>query len=106
MEEKLRDAINKHLLFINRGHFKHIYFLIKEVSEFTSSDYNKIQSISTLRFKIGEIEYYPKKGNLYISLPDNLIEGIKLISEKYFTCIECTKEYEGDENSIIIITLH
>lgn len=94
--DKLSNAITSHFIYIKKQFHQEISLLIKEISQFSSTDYNKIESISTLKFKIGEIEYYSKKGNLYITIPKTQMDGIKLIVEKHFGYVPS----EIDEDTI------
>jgi hypothetical protein len=101
----LSKAIVGHFKFINRHFYEVIYLFIKEISETSAFDYNNIESVTGIRFKIGEIEYYPPKGNLLINMPDSLIEQIRPIANKYFNYSTIEKEWQDDDFSIMTIDL-
>ncbi|MFL5766093.1 MAG: hypothetical protein ACJ77K_19265 [Bacteroidia bacterium] len=101
----LSDAIIKHFKFVNRSYFDEIYLVMKEIAELLSVDYNKVETITGFRFKIGDIIYYHKKGNVHIIVPDKLLDLALIIARKYFRDVDSEKEYEYDEDSVIVINL-
>ncbi|MBL0329093.1 MAG: hypothetical protein IPP64_06680 [Bacteroidetes bacterium] len=104
-KDPLSNAIVKHFKFVSQQYFDGIYMLIKEISQHTSSDCENIESITGIRFKIGEILFYPKNGNVHIITPDGQLDGIRQIAETYFHYVDCYKEWEDDEESILVINL-
>lgn len=104
--DNLSNTIAKQFKFIGKRYYEAIYLFIKEVSEQHSIDHNNTKIITGFRFKVGEIEYFPKNGNLLLTVPDDHIENIRPILENHFPFFDIEKEREYDEYSIVTVELN
>lgn len=103
--EGIAKAVRHHFKFIRSDAHAHIFHLLMElIKELKLEDY-KVDSYSGTCFKIGELGFYPKVGNLHIDAPDQLIPAIKTVADNIFVSTEVTKEYPEDHDSTLIIEL-
>lgn len=100
-DDELTKVIVTNLKFIRSFYFENIYSFVKEVSNFLSYDYNKIEKLSLVRFKIGEIEYGAKSGNLILILHSREVIKIEHLLRKYFKEFKIVW-YTGEHMQIMV----
>lgn len=98
-------AVKHHFSYIRGDSHPYIVFFIEELIKSVPFESKLIETYSGTRFKIGEIAFYPKKGNLHLEVPKKLIDVVKQIAENIFVDTEVVSPGFYDDELTLVIGL-
>lgn len=96
-------AVKQHFSYIRGDSHPYIVFFIEELIKSVPFESKLIETSSGARFKIGEITFYSKKGNLHLEVPKNLMGEVKQVADNIFIDTEVSPQgFHYDDLTLVI----
>ena len=101
--EGIHKAVNNHFSFIRSSYHPYIAQFISDLIDSGQLTSTVIDTYNSTSFRIGELGFYPRRGNLHVEAPDHLRSEVKAIAERYFKVVEEERIFTHDDDPTLII---